>query len=93
LMRPAVFTPLRRRAYEDRLLDQLRRYDVGFVVLEGQNTWTDVTLAQLTRLNQFVRRRLTKTHSFGYFQVLDIRSGPSQSVDAPVQQRPSPAPR
>ena len=93
LMRTTTFTALRRRLYEDRLFERFTRYNVGFVVLEGRRTWTGVQLATLTQLERFVRGRTIRTHSFGYFQVLDVRPAATTEFDGPAQQHPTLAQR
>jgi hypothetical protein len=73
LMRPDSFTEARRDRYEGKLLESSKRYDVGFVVLEGEKTWTEVGLHALPRLKRLVSERSERVHSFGVFQVVELR--------------------
>jgi hypothetical protein len=58
--------------YEQLLLDHVDRYQVRFLVLEGEHTWIHVSLDTFPRLRELAERRRIGTAQFGPFEVIDL---------------------
>ncbi len=73
---PGVTIPLpndpRFAAYEELLLESMRRHGVRFVVQEGERTWNHRKLADFQRLTQVVSERTLRTHQFGAYRVFEL---------------------
>ena len=73
---PGLLLPLpddpRLADYEQLLLDNVERYHVRFLVLEGEHTWIQVSLDSFPRLRQLVQQRRSGTAQFGPFEVIDL---------------------
>lgn len=76
---PRVTLPLeddpRFAAYEDLVLESVRRHGVRFLVLEGERTWMHRKLEQFPRLAALVAERTVRTHTFGPFTVHELGDG------------------
>jgi hypothetical protein len=58
--------------YEQLLLDQVERYQVRFLVLEGDHTWIGVSLDLFPRLRTLAEQHRIGTAEFGPFEVIDL---------------------
>jgi hypothetical protein len=66
--------------FEQRIFENLARYDVRRVVLE-RRTWEGTSLADLPRLQEMIERCKGETRTFGFFRVIELadRDGCSPS--------------
>jgi hypothetical protein len=62
-------------AYEDLVLESMRRHGVRFVVQEGERTWMHRRLDQFPRLSALVAERTAHRHTFGPFTVYELGDG------------------
>lgn len=60
------------RLYEERLLENIRKYKVKYLVLEGDRTWFNISLNHFKRLRALIRENSVENKSFGQFKVLRI---------------------
>ena len=58
--------------YQHRLLDNMDRYAVRFVVLEGERTWVDTRLSSFPALEEVVTRRRVGEYRFGHFTIIEL---------------------
>ncbi len=61
--------------YEERLLENLRKYKVKYLVLEGDQTWLGLSPGNFKKLGLLVRGDSTQDKDFGGFKVLRIDLG------------------
>ncbi len=59
--------------YEQLLLDRMDEEQVRFLVLDGDHTWTHVSLDRFPRLKARVAERRVGAARFGSFEVIDLR--------------------
>jgi dolichyl-phosphate-mannose-protein mannosyltransferase len=71
-MRNEYFQKNRKETYQQELLSNMRRYDVGFVVLEGEHTWTRMSIKSFPVLEREVTQRAVRKIDFGWFQVIEL---------------------
>jgi hypothetical protein len=60
------------RAFEQRLIRNMRRYHVGDVVLEGRETWAGSKLSDFPRLAAVVATRACGARSIGMFRLVRL---------------------
>jgi hypothetical protein len=60
-------------AWEARLLDELERKQVRFIVRESRQTYNDLRLSQLPRLAAFIEAHRERRLSFGPIDVIELR--------------------
>jgi len=58
--------------FEDRLLENLRKYKVKYLVLEGDKTWFSLSLGNFRKLASLVREDSPHNRSFGGFRILQL---------------------
>jgi hypothetical protein len=58
--------------YEQRLLDNFRKYDVRFVLLEGRQTWLGVKLGDFYRLGTYLAETPHSDTSFGLCRLIEL---------------------
>lgn len=59
-------------SYEQRLLDNFRRYDVRFVLLEGEFTWLRAKLSDFSRLSAYIAETPHTDTSFGFCRLIEL---------------------
>ncbi len=59
-------------SYEQRLLDNFRKYDVRFVLLEGELTWLRAKLSDFVRLGAYVAETPHTDTSFGFCRLIEL---------------------
>lgn len=65
--------------YEQRLLDNFGRYDVRFVLLEGERTWLRARLADFGRLSAYIAETPHQDTSFGFCRLIELAPGAEQT--------------
>lgn len=70
--------------YEERLLENIRKYKVKYIVLEGNRTWFNVSLNHFHKLASLVRKDSVQNRNFGRFRLLRLKIQPSFA--RPVQE-------
>jgi hypothetical protein len=58
--------------YQLRLMENMDRYGVRFVLLEGERTWVETRLSNFPLLETFVRRRRVGEHQMGPFTIVEL---------------------
>jgi hypothetical protein len=62
-------------SYEQRLLDNFRRFDVRFVLLEGELTWLRARLSDFDRLTAYIAETPHTDTSFGFCRLIELAPG------------------
>jgi hypothetical protein len=70
-----MFDDERLADYEQLLLDRMDELRVRFLVLDGDRTWTSVSLERFPRLRERVKARRVGSARFGPFEVIDLGNG------------------
>lgn len=60
------------RLYEERLLENIQKYKVKYLVLEGDRTWFNISLNNFKKLQALIRENSVENKTFGQFRVLRI---------------------
>jgi hypothetical protein len=60
--------------YENQLIQNIKKYDVQFIVIEGQKTATGTRLSDFKQLSTLIKKDSCDSNSFGYFSVIKLCS-------------------
>jgi 4-amino-4-deoxy-L-arabinose transferase-like glycosyltransferase len=60
--------------YEEELIQNMKKYDVKFIVIEGQETLMGTNLADFQQLSKFIKQDYCHSNSYGSFTLLELCS-------------------
>ncbi len=72
--------------YEQRLLDNFRRHDVRFIIVEGKQTWLGVKLADYRRLGELIAGTPHRDTVFGHVRLIELNPAGDPAVSLPDYQ-------
>lgn len=59
-------------AYENHLIQNMKKHNVKYIVLEGRGTWEGVRLSHFSKLSEIVKNSTHQQISIGPFQIIEL---------------------
>ena len=58
--------------YENELIENMKKYNVKYIVVEGKETFFHAKVSKFNALDRLIKERSCAVHSYGWFRLIQL---------------------